>query len=100
LLALIILAAVVRAQAPSKAVLVEYRYFPGLATMDGNWAALKAASDGKVHVGLAYHGCNGHLAYYDSKRDRMIDMGDLTTLAGENGLGLGPVENPREARRR
>jgi hypothetical protein len=58
--------------------------------MDGNWAALKAGSDGKVYVGLACHGCSGHLVYYDAKKDRMIDVEDLTTLAGENGLGLGP----------
>jgi hypothetical protein len=77
-------------QAPAKVVTVEYRYFPGLATMDGNWAALKAGSDGKVYVGLACHGCNGHLVYYDSRSDRMIDLGDLTKLAGESGLGLGP----------
>ena len=71
-------------------VTVEYRYFDGLAQMDGNWAALKAASDGKVYVGLACHGCNGHLVYYDSKTDRMVDIGDLTKIAGENGLGMGP----------
>jgi hypothetical protein len=73
-----------------KTVTVEYRFFPGLANMDGNWAALKAASDGKVYVGLACHGCSGHLVFYDSKTDRMVDVGDLNTLAGENGLGLGP----------
>jgi len=77
-------------QAPTKIVTVDYRIFPGLATMDGNWAALKAASDGKVYVGLACHGCNGHLVYYDPSRDRMVDVGDLTTLSGEDGLGLGP----------
>src|SRR5580692_4600444 len=59
-LALIILS-LARAQQPSKTAFVDYRYFPGLARMDGNWAALKAASDGKVYVGLACHGCDGHL---------------------------------------
>lgn len=90
LLILVILTAVAPAQAHSKVVIVDYRYFPGLATMDGNWAALKAASDGKVYVGLACHGCDGHLVYYDSKRDQMIDLGDLTSLAGESGLGVAP----------
>lgn len=90
LLVMVIPAAVAHAQAPSKTAIVDYRYFPGLATMDGNWAALKAGSDGKVYVGLACHGCDGHLVYYDSKKDQMVDVGDLTTLAGENGLGLGP----------
>jgi hypothetical protein len=89
-LVLAVQVAVGRAQAPSKSAIVDYRYFPGLAMMDGNWAALKAGSDGKVYVGLACHGCNGHLVYYDPQKDRMVDVGDLTTLAGENGLGLGP----------
>ena len=79
-----------RAQEPAKTVTVDYRVFPKLATMDGNWAALKAGSDGKVYVGLACHGCNGHLVYYDPAKDHMVDVGDLTTLSGENGLGLGP----------
>jgi hypothetical protein len=79
-----------RAQTPTKSVTVEYRYFPGLAAMDGNWAALKAASDGKVYVGLACHGCNGHLVYYDSTSNEMVDVGDLTKLTSEDGLGTGP----------
>ncbi len=78
------------AQNTNKGITVDFRYFPGLATMDGNWAALKAGSDGKVYVGLACHGCNGHLVYYDSTKDRMVDVGDLTALSGESGLGLGP----------
>src|SRR6202020_2713976 len=79
-----------RFQASIKTITVDYRIFPGLATMDGNWAALKAGSDGKVYVGLACHGCNGHLVYYDPSKDRVVDVGDLTTLSGEDGLGLGP----------
>ena len=86
----VILALGVQADAASKNVTVEYRFFPGLATMTGNWAALKAASDGKVYVGLACNGCDGHLVFFDSKKDRMVDVGDVTRLAGENGLGLGP----------
>ena len=90
-LALTILSPLARAQQLSKSVIVDYRYFRGLATMDGNWAALKAASDGKVYVGLACHGCDGHLVYFDSKKNRMVDdVGNLTALAGENGLNLGP----------
>ena len=85
-----ILALGVQADAAPKNVTVEYRFFPGLAKMTGNWAALKAASDGKVYVGLACNGCDGHLVFFDSKKDRMVDVGDVTRLAGENGLGLGP----------
>ena len=71
-------------------VTVDYRVFPGLAEMDGNWSALFAASDGKIYAGLACHGCSGHLVFYDSKKDKMFDVGDLNTLAGEQGLNIGP----------
>jgi hypothetical protein len=89
-LALLLLTTEASAQKSPKSVTVEFRYFPGLGTMDGNWAALKAGSDGKVYVGLACHGCNGHFVYYDSIKDRMVDVGDLTSLSGESSLGLGP----------
>jgi hypothetical protein len=75
---------------PSRKVTVDYRVFPGLQAMDGNWAALLAGSDGKVYVGLAYHGGSGHLVFYDSKADRVQDVGDLNTLTGEANLGRGP----------
>ena len=77
---LAVLPFVARADAAPKVVTVEYRFFPGLAQMTGNWAALKAASDGKVYVGLACNGCDGHLVFYDSKKDRMVDVGDLNTI--------------------
>jgi hypothetical protein len=73
-----------------RTVTVDYRFFPGLGMMDGNWAALKAATDGKVYVGLACHGCDGHLVYYDSHKNKMVDVGGLNELTGETGLGLGP----------
>jgi hypothetical protein len=69
---------------------VEHRVFPGLAEMDGNWAALLAASDGKVYAGLANHGGDGHMVYYDSKQDRVHDVGNLTELCGESHLHRGP----------
>ena len=69
---------------------VDHRVFPGLHQMDGNWAALLAASDGKVYAGLAYHGSDGHLVYYDSKTDRVVDVANLTELTGESQLKRGP----------
>jgi hypothetical protein len=84
------LALAVEGVAWSQTVTVQYRFFTGLAQMDGNWAALKAGSDGKVYVGLAHHGAGGHLVFYDSKTDKMVDVGDLTRLCGENGLNMGP----------
>jgi len=71
-------------------VLVEAHTFSGLERMDGNWAALLAASDGKVYVGLAYHGGDGHAVYYDAKTRQMHDIGNLTELSGEEGLKRGP----------
>jgi hypothetical protein len=76
--------------AKQSSVQLDHRVFPGLAEMDGNWAALLAASDGKVYVGLANHGGDGHLVYYDSKRDRVHDVGNLTELCGESNLHVGP----------
>ena len=76
--------------ADTVSVRMDHRVFPGLERMDGNWAALFAASDGKVYAGLAYHGGGGHLVYYDSKADRMHDVGDLTELCGEAALHRGP----------
>jgi len=84
-----LMAAAVFSQA-GRSVRLDHRVFPGLHMMDGNWAALFAGSDGKVYVGLAYHGGSGHLVYYDSKGDRMHDVGDLNTLAGEADLRRGP----------
>ena len=78
------------ASCAEKTVTVEFRIFPGLAEMDGNWAALKVAHDGKVYAGLACHGCDGHMVMYNPAADRVTDLGDLTSLAGEAGLGLGP----------
>lgn len=78
------------ADSANKTLAVDYRVFPGLARMDGNWSALFAASDGKVYVGLAYHGGDGHVVYYDSKNDQVHDVGDLTQLCGEQFLHRGP----------
>ena len=67
-----------------------HRVFPDLEEMDGNWAALLAASDGKVYAGLANHGGGGHLTWYDSKTGVMHDAGNLTELCGEGALQRGP----------
>lgn len=75
---------------PERTVTVDYREFTGLETMDGNWAALFTASDGKVYVGLCNHGGDGHLAYYDPKVDRMYDGGNLTEATREALLRRGP----------
>ena len=78
------------ASSAGKIITVDYRIFPGLAEMDGNWAALKVAHDGKVYAGLACHGCDGHLVMYDPATDRVADLGNLTRLAGESNLRIGP----------
>ncbi len=76
--------------AKETSVRITHRVFPGLAEMDGNWAALLAASDGKVYAGLANHGGDGHLVYYEPKEDRVHDVGNLTELCGESHLHRGP----------
>jgi len=76
--------------ADTRSVRIDHRVFPGLAEMDGNWAALFAGSDGKVYAGLANHGGGGHLVYYDSKTGTMHDVGNLTELCGEANLRRGP----------
>jgi hypothetical protein len=76
--------------AQSKTITVDHRIFPGLVEMDGNWAALAVASDGRVYAGLAYHGGDGHMVGYDPKTDRMMDVGNLTRLSGEANLYRGP----------
>jgi hypothetical protein len=88
---LVMLALAATAGMPAaETVRVDHRVFPGLHEMDGNWAALYTASDGKVYAGLAYHGGDGHLVYYDSKTDRMHDVGNLTELCGESNVKRGP----------
>jgi hypothetical protein len=76
--------------AEAGSVRMEYRTFPGLEQMDGNWSALLVTREGNIYVGLAYSGGDGHLAYYDSKADVMHDAGNLTELCGESGLHRGP----------
>jgi hypothetical protein len=83
-------AGAVGASAKNTSIRIDHRVFPGLAEMDGNWAALLAASDGKVYAGLANHGGDGHLVYYDSKQDRVHDVGNLTELCGESHFHRGP----------
>ena len=51
--------AVVIAAAAEPAVRIDHRVFPGLHEMDGNWAALLAASDGKVYAGLPITAATG-----------------------------------------
>lgn len=71
-------------------VTVDYRVFPGLGYMDGHWAALFVGSNGTVYVGLANHGGDGRLVYYDPKSDTINDPGPLTELCGEQFLKRGP----------
>jgi hypothetical protein len=75
--------------AAERRVTLDSRVFPGLAQMDGNWAALTVAHDGKVYAGLACHGCDGHMVMYDPKSDQVTDIGNLTALAGESNLHVG-----------
>jgi hypothetical protein len=88
--ALLLLAATAALGADAGTVRIDHRGFPNLEVMDGNWAALYSASDGKVYIGLAYHGGGGHFVYYDPKADAMHDIGNLDELTGESALRRGP----------
>jgi hypothetical protein len=77
--------------APSaKTVRLDHRVWPGFHHLDGNWAALLAASDGKVYTSFSYHGGDGRFLCYDSKADRALDLGNLTELCGEQHQRRGP----------
>jgi len=56
--------------AAPKTVRLEHRIFPGFHYLDGNWAALLAASDGKVYTSFSHHGGDGRFLCYDSKSGR------------------------------
>ncbi|MCX6619486.1 MAG: hypothetical protein NTY38_00090, partial [Acidobacteria bacterium] len=88
--ALAVVPMLLQAQAAPKQVLLKHWDFTGLAHLDGNWAALLAARDGMVYVGLAHHGGDGHLVVFNPKSGRMHDTGRLTELCGEQSLGRSP----------
>lgn len=69
---------------------VESRKFPQQENWDSNFTALFAASDGKVYVGLDYHGAGGNVAVYDPKTDSMKLLGDMQALTGEQNMGREP----------
>jgi hypothetical protein len=72
------LLAAVAGIASGRTIQLDHRVFPGLERMDKNWAALFAASHGKVYAGLAYHGATATWFTNDSKADYIHDVGNLT----------------------
>lgn len=75
LCAIAVLTCLARADQSPRTVTIEGRFFPNLRTMNGNWAALKAANDGKVYAGLARHGCHGRLFSYEPSTDAYDVLG-------------------------
>jgi hypothetical protein len=76
--------------AEPKIVRLESRTFPNPAIWDSNYTACLAASDGRVYVGLNYHGAGASVAVYDPKTDTMKILGDMNRIAGQTNLAVEP----------
>jgi hypothetical protein len=48
------------------------------------------ASDGRVYVGLNYHGGGASVAVYDPKTDTMKILGDMNRITGQTNLAVEP----------
>lgn len=69
---------------------VESRALPEQEKWDSMFTALCAASDGRVYIGLDYHGAGANVAVYDPVSDSMKLLGDMQELSGEKNLGREP----------
>ena len=69
---------------------VESRRLPQQENWDSMFTALLVASDGKVYIGLDYHGHGANVAVYDPKSDSMSLLGDMQELTGEQNLKREP----------
>lgn len=69
---------------------VESRPLPEQEKWDSMFTALLAASDGRVYIGLDYHGAGANVALYDPATDSMKLLGDMQELSGEKNLGREP----------
>ena len=69
---------------------VESRPLPEQEKWDSMFTALYAASDGKVYIGLDYHGHGANVAVYDPVAGSMKLLGDMQELSGEKNLGREP----------
>jgi len=69
---------------------VESRALPEQEKWDSMFTALYAASDGRVYIGLDYHGAGANVAVYDPAADAMKLLGDMQELGGEKNLGREP----------
>ena len=69
---------------------VESRALPDQENWDSMFTAMYAASDGKVYIGLDYHGSGANVAVYDPVKDSMRLLGDMWQYTGEKNLGREP----------
>ena len=86
---LILLWSVALSAEPST-VLMESRTFPDPLVWDSNYTACLAASDGRVYVGLNYHGKGATVAVYDPRTDTMKTLGDMNVIAGQPNVWVEP----------
>jgi len=76
--------------AEPKIIRLESRTFPDPIVWDSNYTACLAASDGRVYVGLNYHGAGASVAVYDPKTDTMRLLGDMNKITGQANLAVEP----------
>jgi len=76
--------------AEPKIVRLESRTFPNPMVWDSNYTACLVASDGRVYVGLNYHGGGASVAVYDPKTDTMKILGDMNRITGQTNLAVEP----------
>jgi hypothetical protein len=63
--------------------------FPGSHKEDGFWAAIHAAADGKVYIGLNTEGGgHNHFYIYDPAKDKMIHRADMAKVLGGYGKAI------------
>jgi sugar lactone lactonase YvrE len=89
LLIILVLVGPATGQEP-KIVRMESRTFPNPIVWDSNYTACLAASDGRVYVGLNFHGAGASVAVYDPKTDRMRLLGDMNRITGQTNLAIEP----------
>jgi len=72
-----------------KKILLKSVDFPGNHKEDGFWAAIHAAADGRVYIGLNTEGGgHNHFYIYDPAKDKMIHRADMAKVLGGYAEGI------------
>jgi len=77
------------ARAADKKVILKSRSFPKNLKEDGFWAAIHAAKNGKVYIGLNTEGGGAAQFYiYNPQTDKICHRADMSEFLGEKGKGI------------